>query len=549
MSDNPCKCGGKINECVLDDNIDTSTGCIVLGDGIICPDSSACNNWDITQSNDACLISDYIEEKINISGAPLNVYKMLGVHAQNTLSDLTGDGSAISSSYLGNFPPKNAFIKFDNEWRSAETGSDVVKYSFIGYDFGPIRLNNGRLRYGIDTYVKRNLSSIKIMQGCDSKNRVTQVRIERSMDGKKWFGVSIEEVADCDGWFTINFPSSVQSRYWRIRPLSFNGSAEDWWSIRGLVLSDSEKTEVSNIQDKIFLENRDRSYQTESIPMKCSYTPIDTQSFLRKWGMSFDNDYYLEVGFRDALMKLGRPFVIGDILQLPSETQYTPDMTPVLKYLEVTDVSWSVNGFTPSWQPTMQRLTAKPLIASQETQDITGKLTRSIDSSGLMDIDDGVAGKKYQDYSGISQNIKAESNNYVPEKGEDYAVIKKLSKDVIDWGDKIGKDMRRYDRNRNVYGIDAMPPNELPYTQGDEFPTKPSNGDYHRLTYDHINSDLPARLYRYSSAKERWIYLETDRRASIRDTLPPYQEFIDSNTSSVTAPNDISNELEKIDKS
>lgn len=547
MTDNPCKpCGGKNNECTLDETgLDPNTGCIVLPDGVtLCPENDTCSPWDLTQDNVTCLATDYIEDQINISGAPLNVHKLLGVHEQGSLTDLSGAGAAMASSYLGNFPPSYAFNKYDQEWRSAETGSSVVSNAFIGFDFGPIRLENGRVRYGIETYVKKNLASIKIMQGCNKQNRVTKVRIERSVDGQKWFGVAMADVADCDGWFTINFPSSVPSRYWRIRPMKFNGGADDWWSVRAMILTDYEKTAVTNIQDKFWLENRDRDYQEDAVAMKCAYTPIDTQSILGKWGMMFDTDsYYLEVSFRTAVARLGRPFVIGDIVQLPSETQYTPDLKPVLKYLEITDVAWSINGYTPTWKPTIQKLTAKPIIASQETQDIVGKLTRNIDSTGLFDIDDGVNNKKYQDYSAITQNIEAEANTMVPEKGEDYADVKKLSPEVIAWGDKVGKNMRRYDRIRNIYGIDAMPPNGEEYTEGDEFPKNPKDGAYHRLTYTYVGKDIPARLHRWSAKKMRWIFLERDHRADIRDAKPLLQNYENTDTSTVTDPSKISDAI------
>lgn len=547
MTDNPCKpCGGKANECTIDESgVDTNTGCVIMPDGVtVCPDNDPCTLWDLSENEDACLISDYIEENINIGGAPLNVHKLLGVHEQGSLTDLSGTGSSMASSYLGNFPPSNAFTKYDTEWRSAETGTDVVSSAFIGFDFGPIKLENGRDRYGIETYVKKDIASIRLMQGCNSQNRVTKVRVERSVDGKKWFGVAMVAVADCDGWFTLNFPSSVPSRYWRIRPMQFNGGPNDWWSVRAMKLTDYEKTTVTNIQDKFWLENRDRDYQEEAVAMKCAYTPIDTQSLLGKWGMMFDADsYYLEVGFRTAVSQLGRPFVIGDIVQLPSETQYTPDLKPVLKYLEVTDVGWSTNGYTPTWKPTIQKLTAKPVIASQETQDIMGKLTRNIDKSGLFDINDGVNDKKYQDYSAITQNIEAEANTMVPEKGEDYADVMKLSPEVIAWGDRVGKDMRPYDRVRNIYGIDAMPPNGEPYTEGDAFPPAPKNGDYHRLTYTYVGKDISARLYRWSSKKARWLYLERDHRHDIKNAKPLLQVYENPDTSTVTDPSKISQEI------
>lgn len=547
-----CKpCGGTFNECPTDVNgVDPNTGCTIMANGTtICPTNVTCSPWELNQSSDTCIINDYIDENINIGGAPLNVHKLLGIHEQGTLADLTGNGSALASSYLGNFPPTNAYDKYITEWRSAETGADVVGKSFIGYDFGEIRMPNGRLRYGVETYVKKDISTIKIVQGCNSNNRVTKVRIERSVDGIKWFGVAMVNVTDCDGMAILSFNSTVPSRYWRIRPLAFNGGVDDFWSVRAIQMMEYEETAISNIQDKFFLENRDRDYQETPIAMKCAYTPNDVQSMTGKWGFMFDADaYYLEVSFREAVSLLGRPFVIGDIVQLPSETQYTPKMEPVLKFLEITDVGWSINGYTPTWQPTIQKLTAKQVMATQESQDIMGKLTRDSDDSGLFDIDDGVTPRKYQDYSSITQNIDAEANTMVPVKGEDYADVMDFSSDVIEWGDKVGKDMRKHDRIRNIYGIDALPPNEEPYTEGDAFPLNPKNNAYHRLTYTNIGMNIPARLYRWSNKKNNWIFLERDHRAEIRDAKPLLQDYMSPTTSSVTPPSKLSESFRKLDK-
>lgn len=548
LLDNVCKpCSKDYKECVFDETgTDTETGCVLMPDGTTsCPDNNPCKVWELSNSDETCIIGDYIEENINIGGAPLNVHKLLGVHEQGSLTDLSGEGAAIASSYLPNFPPSNAFTKYNTEWRSAEFGHDVVSRSFVGYDFGELRLGNGRLRYGIETYNKKMVSTIRLIQGCHAKNRVTKVRVERSVDGEKWFGVAIVNVADCDGMATLNFPSSVPSRYWRIRPLAFNGGSEDYWSVRAFQVIDHEKTHISNIQDKFWLENRDRDYQEEATSMKCAYMPIDVISNNSPWGMFFDDSYSIEVSFRDAVRQLGRPFVIGDILQLPSETQYTPDMKPVLKYLEVTDVNWSTNGYTPTWKPTLQKLTAKPALASQETQDIFGKLTRDVDESGLFDIDDGTDAHKYQDYSDSTQFAEAEANTNVPEKGEDYSEVMKLSDDVIEWGKRVGKDMSRYDRIRSIYGIDAMPPNGEKYTEGDTFPKKPNDGAYHRLTYTYVGANIPARLHRWSDKKNKWIFLERDHRAEIKDAKPLLQDYMNPDTSSVTSPTDIAQAIKK----
>lgn len=487
-----------------------------------CPTTNdECYPWEITdQTGDSCIIEDYIEESLLIGAAEVNVHKLLGVYSQIKLIDENDIGTSFASSQHPNFPSSNAFDIRDTEWRSVELGNDVVKNAYIGYDFGPIRLDNGRLRYGIETYVKKNISTIKIKQGCDSKNRATRLRIERSADGIKWYGSSIVTVPDCDGTVTISFRSTSPTRYWRIRPLEFNGGDEDYWAVKALILSEHEKTDVYNIQDKIFLENRDRKYSKDVIRTKAAYTPVDYQGFLSKMGFNSpynSEQYLLEFSFQQVIRLLGRPLVIGDILQLPSETYYTPKMQPTLKYLEVTNVAWATGSYTPQWIPTLLRVIAQPAMSSQETQDIFGKLTEDLDHLGTSDINDGIRNKNYQDVHDIDQTIAADANTAVPQRGQDYANVHALSTELKDWINATlpGVDTEKLDRRPPIWAQDALPPNGEDYTVGDDFPNNPSNGDYHRLTYDSIDKTIAPRLYRYSDYKKRWLYLETDARFNV----------------------------------
>src|SRR5216683_2246005 len=72
--------------------------------GISCPTVEHCSPFDLTKFNDSCLVDEYIEESLNIGGAIVNVYKLLGVHEQGKLLDLTGNGSSISSGDIPNYP-------------------------------------------------------------------------------------------------------------------------------------------------------------------------------------------------------------------------------------------------------------------------------------------------------------------------------------------------------------------------------------------------------------------------------------------------------------
>jgi len=517
--------------------------CRSLNPGITAPNDMPNPAWELTDSNDSRIIDQYISETITIGGAVINVHRLLGVHEQGSLQDLTGNGSPISGGDNPNFPASNAFDLYRTVWRSSQLGNDITS-AYIGYDFGEILLDNGRKRYGIDTSVKNDVATIKIRQSCRAEKRVTKARVERSTDGVKWYGVQIIDLPDCEGATKVSFKRSAPSRFWRLRPVTFNGGPEDAWEIEALQLIDYEATRIDNIQDRIFLENRDRDYDENPVRIKGSYQPIDVQAFQSKhgYGSLFSGDeWIIEVSFSTIVGLLGRPFVIGDVLQLPAETQYTTSMKPVLRYVEVQDVAWSVNGYTPNWVPTIQRLITRPVMASQETQDLFGNLTENVDENGVVDINDGQTNKPYQDIFNIAHTIDADADTQVPERGEDYADIAQIPAAFYEWEEEQDGDTniaKRIDRVRGQFGYDAMPPNGEPYTQGDDFPLNPKDGDFHRLTYTTIRSGIPARLYKYSSYKVTWVYLEKDRRAQYKNTEAKLQTFLDPESSTVTPPDD-----------
>jgi hypothetical protein len=498
-----------------------------------CPDiqsANPCQSFQLTKSNDQCVIDAYVNEALNIAGADVHVFKLLGVHEQSKLVDLTGHGVGISGGDLAGFPASNAFNVFATEWHSLQKGAGVVSSAYIGYDFGAIKLENGRDRYGIDTSIKYKIATIKIKQSTNAANRVTRMRVERSFNGSEWYGVAIIDLPDDAALNTIYFKSSTHARYWRLRPVIFSGSVTDYWGIQALQFSEHDATALNNIQDPIFLENRDRDYAPEIVTLKGFYSLLDTQIELTRFGIELPSQQYVfQIGFTSCVALLGRPMVIGDIIELPSETQYDANMKPVRKYLEVTDVGWSTEGYTPGWVPTMLRVITQPMLASQETQDIVGDLAAKIDSSGLFNTDDGT-NTIYQDMSSISQEIAQEANSQLPERGADgTGTIRAFEDAEIASAAQQGIDIQKLGLNKTgLYVEDAMPPNGLPYTEGDSFPTAPSDGDYHRLTYVGAASDISPRLHRYSAAKGRWVYLETDRRKQYNNTKPILQEFLSS---------------------
>ena len=489
-----------------------------------------CKPWDLTQQTKAnCYMDSLAQEALDIAGAQVNVHKLLGIVEQTKLVDTTGAGTPISGGDLNPYSSQYAFTTSRNEWRSRQSGDSVISQSYIGYDFGVVRLPNGRNRYAIPANVRKHITTIKIKQSSDPTYRVTRARVERSDDGKEWYGVSVVTLPDNDELNTIHFKHSVPSRYWRLRPISFNGGNCSGWGVQALELHEFMETNQSNIQDKILMENRDRDYSTSPITIKGYFDPQNAITDLSKFGMGVQISYQIRINFNACVAAINRPVVIGDIIELPSEAQYTPDLQTVKRYLEVTDVTWDTTSYTPGWMPLMLQITAEPALAAQETRSIFGDLASRVDSSGLFDINDG-NNTKYQDYSAIDQAIRAEANTAVPERGaEGSNTIREFSPEEIQAAGPEFVHIKDANFNRTgLYVEDAIPQNGDPYTEGPEYPTNPSDKQYHRMTYHGTAKDVPARLYRYSSTKQRWIYLETDRREQFNSQKSGLDEYMSS---------------------
>lgn len=487
-----------------------------------------CKPWDIvaqTKTND--LADAYLQESLSIAGAYVNVHKLLGVQEQHLLFDVTGNGNAISGGDAPGYPKENAFNKLNRTWYSKQSGSQLINMGYIGYDFGIIKLPNNRRRYGIETSIRFEIATIKIKQSSNANSRVTKARVERSDDSTTWYGVAIVNLPDNDSLNTIYFKNSSPNRYWRLRPITFNGGECDSWGVTALEMHEFVATDISNIQDKLFLENRDRDYNTQATLLRGYYDIVQANTDLQRFGIEVQASYSIKLNFNACVASLGRPIVIGDIIELPSEVQYSTDLTPVKRFLEVTDSTWDPGSYTPGWMPLMLLITAVPALASQETQDIFGDLAGTVDSSGLFD--KGTA--QWQDFTDIDQAIVAKSQADVPERGSEGSnVIREFEEDVIASADSVGiHHLTKLGFNRiGLYVEDAIPQNAAPYTESTTFPASPNDGDYHRLIYTGLAKDVPARLYRYSVPKARWIYLETDRRQEFNGQKAILDEYMSS---------------------
>jgi hypothetical protein len=323
---------------------------------------------------------------------------------------------------------------------------------------------------------------------------------------------------------------SAPSPYWRLVPLFFNGGAGDRWEVNKLELIDYQSTQLDNIEDPVFMENRDRDYATSSIPLKCAYQPIDSIGDLGKYGFSILDQFAFTCSFARMVQVLGRPIIIGDIIEITPELMYDQNLIPVKKFLEVSDCAWSAEGFSPSWEPLLYRFTANQVLPGQETRDIFGTPDQQ-----AYDIDDGTffshVGQLQDSPLTVTENIKAEVADAVPETGQDPSSIASGMPSIPAAKEGLPLSGRGESDQKDMYVEDGIPPDGAPYSEGFTLPdvATSSDGDYFRLNYA-PELNIPTRLFRFSLLKMRWIYQEADMRGTYSSMKPSLRNALVSMT-------------------
>ncbi|MEM2159549.1 MAG: hypothetical protein QXN55_01190 [Candidatus Nitrosotenuis sp.] len=568
------------------------------------PKQLCIGQWRLQDSdgctNDSSTLEQYVAESIEIAGAPINVFKLLGVHEQGRLMDLTGAGTPLSSGSASGSDVNNAFDISADSWKSSQVGPAVVSTpAWIGYYFGSKKTSFGTEKYRPPSPILQHITTLKIQQGPNVQNRALQVRIDRAdgtLDARlvsqlitstailsniraaqtaKWGTVYV--TATSSSQFSVSGPSGIETgtigsfkgtdvlfdlqgplnvgdifrieldvrwkradivnlpntsnleqiairqtapaSYWRLVPLIFNGGPTDSWEIVKLELIDFQSTSIDNIEDTFFLENRDRDYSSTSIEIKAQYQPVDSLGDLGKFGFNLLDQYAFSVSFSRMVELLGRPIVIGDVIEVTPELAYDQKLKPVKKFLEVSDASWAAEGFTPGWKPTVYRFTAVQLLPSQEHRDIFGT-----SNDQLYKVDDGTFFNKIGQHQDaqllVAEDAATTALDQVPETGADPQEIASgapLLNNVNKPGDRTDQ--------QDLYVEDAIPPDGLPYREGFTLPDANTavDGEYFRQIFP-PDTRIPARLYKFNIIKHRWIYQETD----MRDTYSSHKPSIRS---------------------
>ncbi len=290
-----------------------------------------------------------------------------------------------------------------------------------------------------------------------------------------------------------------------------------------------------NIQDLLFLENRDRIYDTSIYPMRGIYQVSDSDFDLTQFGLFLaTGTLFLTFHINDMVDILGRQIMNGDVIELMHLKDYNAQLdvpTALKRFFIVGDCQRSSEGFTPTWWPHLWRCKINPLVDSQEYKDIIDHINKDSAGNPITNIL-----STYNSYLNINESIVEQAEQDVPFSGYDTSGIFVMP---LSNGDETKTLVVKADRSSNIIDAsdtgysatadtalvtpdakvkgyltgDGLAPNGLPMSTGITFPNNPTNGDYClRVDYS------PNRLFRYNG--KHWVKIED----AVRNRLTPGPE-------------------------
>ncbi|NBP16569.1 hypothetical protein EBU95_19635 [bacterium] len=280
-----------------------------------------------------------------------------------------------------------------------------------------------------------------------------------------------------------------------------------------------------NIQDLLFLENRDRIYDTSVYKLRGMYQVSDSAFDLTQFGLFLQTGtLFISFHMNDMTEVLGRRIMNGDVIELQHLIDYEtldPDLPTSLKrFFVVSDCQRSAEGYSPTWWPHLWRCKINPLVDSQEYKDILNRVNVTTNYDGTETELNTTMRDLISTFSRLSDANDAiieQAEVELPESGYNIENLFTFDRDNV----------AKPDFKINGYMTGSgVPPNGLPATSGIAFPANANEGDY-CLRTDY----LPNRLFRFNG--NRWVKIEDDVRTNITNNatnnLTKRNSFITNN--------------------
>jgi hypothetical protein len=254
-----------------------------------------------------------------------------------------------------------------------------------------------------------------------------------------------------------------------------------------------------NIQDLLFLENRDRKYDLDVYNLRGHYTIQDIDFNLAQFGLFINNDtLYITFHYNDMVARLGRKIMPGDVFEMPHLKDYHPldDTIPAAlkKYYVVQEATRAAEGYAPTWHYHLWRCKVVPMVDGQEYKDILDQPVSDDSTLNLRDIM-----SNYNQNIQINDAVVVQAETDVPFSG--YSTT---SLYILPSNSAISP-------TQGIQGYltgDGNAPNGLSVTADVAFPVHPTLGQY-VLRTDYF----PNRLFRYDG--QRWIAIQDVQRQNM----------------------------------
>ena len=181
-----------------------------------------------------------------------------------------------------------------------------------------------------------------------------------------------------------------------------------------------------NIQDLLFLENRDRKYEPDVYVARGIYQVADNSFDLSQFGLFLQTGtLFMVFHINDMVQNLGRKIMNGDVLELQHLTDYhsLDQSVPVAlkRFFVVSDCQFGGEGFSPTWWPHLWRVKLNPMTDSQEYKDILNNIASDPLDANSAPIGDYLSSlQRYQD---INDAIISQAELDLPQSGYDTSML------------------------------------------------------------------------------------------------------------------------------
>jgi len=289
-----------------------------------------------------------------------------------------------------------------------------------------------------------------------------------------------------------------------------------------------DSVKETNIQDMLFLENRDRKYDSSIYNLRGIYNVQDIDFDMSQFGLFLQNDtLFMTIPITSSVKVLGRKVMPGDVFELPHlKDEYAlNDFNVALKrFYVVEDVNRAAEGFSATWYPHLYRVKLKQIYDSQEFKEILQKDAGAGDGKTLRDVL-----STYEKEMQINNAVVAQAEENTKKAGYDTTNLYTLQVDdkgkpelvttdtsTLDTtthntlADRINQTPSKSGYDGYLLG-DGLAPNGEVFGFGISFPSASDKGDYFLRT-----DFLPNRLFRYDGG--RWIKMEDNVRMTLSNT-------------------------------